>query len=74
MALDFANSTSVAFRDICEMWKVRNKNERLKEQYKQGLITLEKLNEMRIKLGRPPIKAHYVRPCRVKVVEQEFMS
>jgi hypothetical protein len=56
------------------MWKVRNKNERLKEQYKQGLITLEKLNELRIKLGRPPIKAHYVRPCRVKVVEQEFMS
>lgn len=67
--MDFANSTSIAFYDISQMYKVRRLCGTYMKWYKNNVITLEELNNLRAKVGRPPVRSTYIRHLQINPLE-----
>lgn len=59
--INFANSTSYAFRDILNIITRSEANKKLKDSYKEGKQTLEKINEERRKWGWSPLGTHWAK-------------
>lgn len=63
--LNFANSTSFAFHDVCGVIRKSRSNVQWKRMYADGKIALEELNRRRLTIGFPPVSATYMRRFRV---------
>lgn len=63
--INFANSTSYAFRDILNIIRRSEANKKLKDNYKEGKISLIKLNEERDKWGWSPLGKHWAKTWEV---------